>query len=262
MRQLILLALTSLALFPPSRTCAAESPRIKERAAKKACATGDFRQGVTILADLYVDTNDVTYVFNQGRCYEQNHQWVSAIDRFREYLRKIANAPAADKAEAEKHIADCEALRAQEEPQPVPAPSPSAPMPIAIPAADPTPARESAVVGQRATSKGDRGSALRATGIAIGSAGLATTVAGLVLNLKANSLADEFNRTQKPATRSSQSSYKTGSMICYGAGAGVLASGVVLYVIGRSAGTDETTRISFLPVLMPTGFSLNARGAF
>jgi hypothetical protein len=30
---------------------------------------------VEILAGLYVDTNDPTYIFNQGRCFEQTHRY-------------------------------------------------------------------------------------------------------------------------------------------------------------------------------------------
>jgi hypothetical protein len=41
------------------------------KAAKKACAAGDFRKGMDILAELYVDTNHTTFIYNQGRCYEQ-----------------------------------------------------------------------------------------------------------------------------------------------------------------------------------------------
>ena len=41
----------------------------RERAAKKACLTGDAAKGVEILADLFIDTDDATYIFNQGRCF-------------------------------------------------------------------------------------------------------------------------------------------------------------------------------------------------
>jgi len=43
----------------------------KERAAKTACQSGDAAKGVALLAELYVDTNDITFLFNQGRCFEQ-----------------------------------------------------------------------------------------------------------------------------------------------------------------------------------------------
>jgi hypothetical protein len=82
----------------------------QERAAKKACLSGDHAKGVSILSDLYVDTNDPTYLFNGGRCLEQNGQYEGAILRFREYLRKAKDANEAEKADAQKHIVDCQAL--------------------------------------------------------------------------------------------------------------------------------------------------------
>jgi hypothetical protein len=55
-----------------------------EKAAKKACIIGDVRKGIDLLGDLYVETNDATYIFNQGRCFEQNHHWRDSVDRFKE----------------------------------------------------------------------------------------------------------------------------------------------------------------------------------
>jgi hypothetical protein len=263
MKKLTLLVVIGLALVAPSRGYAANSPKAQEKVAKKACAAGDFRKGVEILAELYVNTNDLTHVYNSARCYEQNHQWTGAIDRFREVLRKSPNATASDRADVEKHITDCEAFRAQDEPKPVMAPLPPPPAPATTSAPVPPPAApENAVVEQPTSPKSSRGSGLRVTGVALGSAGIAAAVVGLVLNLKANSLADDFDRTQDPATRSSRSSYKTGSMICYGAGAGMLAAGVVLYLVGRAATGEESTQISLLPTLTPTEFSLGVRRAF
>jgi hypothetical protein len=256
MRHLILIAVIVSAIFS-SRSSMADSARAKEKVAKKACAAGDFRKGVEILAGLYVNTDDTVYVFNQGRCYEQNHQWASAIDRFREYLRKSPNASASEKAEAEKHIADCEAFREKEEPMQVPAPVPPAPVPA--PVATPAPAPVNVVVAQPTAPKSRDGAGLRLSGVVVGAAGAATALIGLALNLKANSLANDYNRTKDPATKSSNSSYKTGSMICYGSGAGLLATGVVLYLVGRSGGGEGASQVSFLPSLTPTGFSLTAR---
>jgi tetratricopeptide (TPR) repeat protein len=106
----------------------------RERAAKKACMTGDPVRGVAILADLYIDTDDPTYVFNQGRCYEQNNRFEEAIGRFREYLRKAKNT--AEKADAERHIADCQRLLGKKEAEPdrMAAPVEPARLPLAAPA--------------------------------------------------------------------------------------------------------------------------------
>ncbi|MGD0835018.1 MAG: hypothetical protein ABSB49_00055 [Polyangia bacterium] len=246
----------------------AEDQRAREKAAKKACAVGDFRKGVELLAELYVETDNVTHVYNQGRCYEQNHQWVSAIDRFREYLRKNTNGTPAEKSDAEKHIADCEAFRQQEEPNPalaptaLPIPGPPGP-PVASVA---TTAAPETTIARRSPSPASEGSAsqgsgLRVTGIVLASAGIVVAGLGLGFNLHANSLADDFNRTQTSTDRSSSSTFKTASIVCYGAGAGATAAGVLLYLIGRSAATSDT-QLSFLPMFAPRAFALAMHKGF
>jgi hypothetical protein len=68
----------------------------KARAAKRACLVGDVEKGAGILADLYLDTNDATYIYNQGRCFEQNGKNDQAVLRFKEYLRKAQGLSQAD----------------------------------------------------------------------------------------------------------------------------------------------------------------------
>jgi hypothetical protein len=51
---------------------------------------------------------DFDYIYNQARCFEQNHRYDDAISRFREYLKKAPNLSEADRADAENHIADCQ----------------------------------------------------------------------------------------------------------------------------------------------------------
>ena len=46
----------------------------RERKARVECAAGNYQEGVRILAELWVATNDATFIYNQGRCYEQNGQ--------------------------------------------------------------------------------------------------------------------------------------------------------------------------------------------
>lgn len=100
-------------LLPSAR---AANKDAEARAAKRACLTGDPAKGVELLTDLFIESNDPTYIFNQGRCYEQNNRYKDAIGRFREYLRKAKDASEADRADAEKHIADCRALLHEENP--------------------------------------------------------------------------------------------------------------------------------------------------
>jgi len=118
-----------------------------EKAAKKACITGDVRKGIDLLGDLFVETNDATYIFNQARCFEQNHQWGDAIDRFKEYLRKVPDLPAKEKANVDRHISDCEVEQAKLAPPP-PAPiAAPAPFPAAV-AAPPSPTETTNLVAR------------------------------------------------------------------------------------------------------------------
>jgi hypothetical protein len=114
----------------------------KERLAKKACLSGDYAKGVGLLTDLFLETNDTNYLYNEGRCFERNARYVEAAERFKEYLRKELELGRADKADAEKHIADCEAAAAKGQthnrtsPEPAqPAATPQ-PAPVAVPVAD------------------------------------------------------------------------------------------------------------------------------
>jgi hypothetical protein len=114
MRYWIALALLSLGLLSGQRAWSA-SPNNKTlaRTARKACLSGDYAKGVSILADLYVETSDPNYLFNQARCYEQNLRFVEAAERFKEYLRKAPRLGEAERADVEKHIVDCEAVTAK-----------------------------------------------------------------------------------------------------------------------------------------------------
>ncbi len=126
----------------------AASKQARERTARTACLNGNYTTGVSILSDLFVDTKDATYIFNQGRCFEQNQRYEDAIGRFEEYMRaaeasRSGLAPE-DKAAADKHIAKCKELLAEQlgksatptAPQTF---SPPAPAPAAAPAPAPRP---------------------------------------------------------------------------------------------------------------------------
>jgi hypothetical protein len=261
-----------LALFCglPVERAAAESAKAREKSAKKACAMGDFRKGVEVLAELYVDTDDATYVYNQGRCYEQNHQWSSAVDRFREFLRKASKLSNSIRKDAETHLADCQAFADKEEaarPAPPPMPvTPPAPVAVVQPASAPTPPGLSPAGGQSqvdSTSTPGRSGryGLRVTGIILGSMGIAAVAGGLMMNLKANSLASDYNKNPADSTRSSQSSYKTGSAVLYGVGAGAFVAGVVFYLVGHST-NSTTSQVAIAPSVSPSELALTLRSAF
>jgi len=262
MRHRVVLLVWLLSFVSVSQANARAKFESAEKSAKKACSAGDFRKGVDLLADLYVQTDDPTYIYNQGRCYEQNHQWESAIDRFREYLRKEEKIGPKLSAEVEKHIADCRRFQEEETARTAPLSEPAHAAPPPPPVAPPPPV---VVVQPPPTPPAPvvhPGSSLRVTGIVVGSVGLATLATAIALNLKANSLANDANLTQDPATKSSQQSYKTGAIVCYGIGGAAVLTGVTLYLLGRSKGAIESQTLAIVPTWSPGEAGLAIRGGF
>jgi hypothetical protein len=228
----------------------------RERAARKACLTGDPAKGVSILADLFLDTKDPTYIFNQGRCFEQNRKYEDAIARFEEYL-VTANAVLSqeDRAAAEKHIATCREALARERSSSSATTllQPSTPL-SSEPAPTPEPSRS--IVVQPApeppslSTHGNAG--LRTAGIVSASVGLAAVIAAVVLNVKANSMVNEIETTSNgysPAKVDERKTYETLSWVGYGLGAACVATGAVLFGIGLKSGGRSSTSVALLPAL-------------
>jgi hypothetical protein len=248
-----------LLLAPPAL---AADRQTQNRDAKKACLTGDYRKGVEILADLFIETNDPIYIFNQGRCLEQSHQWQEAIDRFREYLRKSPALAPRYLTDANKHIADCEGYLEKEKgslrPPPSPAqtttppPEPEPPVPDAKP-----------TVMTTAEPQPTPGAGLKTAGWILVGTGILAVAAGVALNLKANSVANELWDKQSQSKQAQHDRLKTWSWVSYGAGAVFVAAGATFYLWGLKSGRAVTPdSLTFLPVADADGATLNLYGAF
>jgi hypothetical protein len=265
MRTALTLCLCAI-LCGSSAWAASNSPtkQARERAAKKACATSDYRTGIDVLADLYLDTNDPTYVYNQGRCYEQNSRFAQAIERFREYLRKATDLTADDRQEVQKHVADCESYLPKTPPAVVPVPSNPpvnpAPHPQPIPSTLPQPLE----VGKAsAPAPTESGAGLRWAGLATAGIGVVALAVGVVLNLKHESLVNQQNTERFSRSRESDlSTYKTWSWASYGVGAAAVLAGGTTWLLGRRSNEDGQRSVALLPALGPHGAGCLLQGGF
>lgn len=222
----------------------------QEKAARKACLTGDSNGGVSILADLFVEYKDPTYIFNQGRCLEQNSRFKDAIGRFEEYLRtgETATLDADARAAAQKHIEDCKAKLSEEEKAQVAAPQPfvqPAPQPAVQPLFRPETAAPIVEQSKVSVEPATTGKGLVVAGIVTGGVGVAAVIAGFVLNLKANGLVDDMQSgidTYTSDKNSSRKTYETLAWVGYGVGAACVATGAVLFGVGisRQGGRDRS----------------------
>jgi tetratricopeptide (TPR) repeat protein len=241
-----------------------QSRAIREKAAKKACALGDYQKGEDILADLFVETDDPTYVFNQGRCYQQNNRWEQAIGRFREFLRKAERMSAAERANAEKQIADCEGWLAKA-PAPVPPPVVEAPPASSRPAEAPPLVSQPMLVtssdtrSSTTTTEEDSsaGRTWRVTGVVLASVGVVAIAASIACAIKANSLSSaDYSRSREDE----RSSLKTWGMVGYSVGAASIATGVAFYVVGWPK--KKSSGLAVLPAFAPGEASLLLRGSY
>lgn len=201
----------------------------REAEARKACLLGEYQRGVALLVDLFEETRDPNYIFNQGRCYEQSGRAEEAINRFREYLRKAKDLSAEEIAEAKQHIHEMEEIRDRRQAAATPAAAPP----------EPTPGRK-----------------LRLAGMIVAGVGVAAVATGAIFGLQVQSQEkkvmnansydpDEFAKGERAATR---------QWIGYGVGAAAIGTGAVLYLLGRSADArveEVRPSVSFLPMLMP-----------
>ena len=281
-----LVFLVGLHVAAPSAIAASEASR--ERAAKTACMAGEAAKGVAILAELYVKTGNPVFIFNQGRCYEQNGKYQEAIVRFREFLLKNRDAGNASDPVAEQHIATCQALvdtqrqtdkLAPSGPAPAPASPPAtvaatsqvlptAPPPLQLQAAtsqasvEQGPSAHGRVEPLRDVAPSNNGRGLRVGGIAAMSVGAAAIATGIVLNVKANSLANEIESdtyylSSKENTRAS---YETWSWVGYVVGGACLAGGAILYYLGYSRSRDR--QIAFVPAIGMDSYGAALQGVF
>jgi len=243
-----------LSLLLAATPAVAADRTAQERAARKACLTGDYAKGVELLSDLFIDNKNTTYIFNQGRCFEQNRRYEDAIGRFEEYMRAAgASLSQEDKDIANKHIRDCRESLARERPAPSTTAPPTfvSPPPALTP--KPEPSTEPVVVQPQPGS--DRaGSGLRAAGIVTASVGVAGVVTGVILNLKANSMIGDMENQPGAYTRGKagdQNTYETLAWVGYGVGAACVVTGAILYGFGLNARARSSSNVALLPMVAP-----------
>jgi len=288
-----MLLVTSLVVAPCAQAAGKDA---KERAALKACMAGDYTKGVDLLADLFVDTKNPTYIYNKGRCYEQSSRYADAIGSFREYLRHSANLSDAEKADAERHIADCETILARQERTTSPAatvpPTPMLPQPVVTPE-PPTAATASAATAQAKPAEPETapavapaklpealspvapaavvepltgpapttGKGLRIAGITCGAIGLASIGTAIYFYARATSMSDKVSNatTWKSSDNQAGKDAETMQWVFYSVGAGAVVAGVVLYLLGWPASTKPA---AVAPLVGPGTAGISAQGAF
>jgi hypothetical protein len=275
MRRLLTISLLFLLMTSSARAASLED---QAKAARRSCMSGDYVRGVEILSDLFLQTYSLTYVFNQGRCFEQNGRYSDAINRFHEYARKLKDSGHPADPDVERHIADCQAMIDKQSgvvaPRPQPAEQATPPVTQRASSVSATEAKATdssltshdaqAPVGLAQTASDTNARpGLRVAGLVVTGIGLAGLATAVVLNLKANALADELDSSTSSYSRSkasTRSTYQSWGWVSYGVGAGCLIGGAVLYLVARSQG--KSRQVTFSPEAGPGLAGVSMQGAF
>ena len=218
-----------------------------------------------LLSDLFLDSKDPTYIFNQGRCFQQNNRYEDAIARFREYLRKATAISPQEQADTERYIDECERLLRA--PQPPSAPGAPPILPGAFPEASSAPAPAPALplipAASATAAPEDSGRGLRIAGIAVGAVGLASVGIAVYFYTRARAMSDKVSSSDEPTWADQQAGKDAETMqwIFYSAGGASLVAGAVMYLIGNSP-SRRGAEASIAPVVGPSLVGLAARGAF
>lgn len=242
-----------------------KAQRAREQEAKKACLAGknSYEQGIEILAELYATTNEPTYIYNQGRCYQQNNQPELALSRFQEYLRKDPKMSFKEKATLERYMAECKEQVAQTQP-PSP-PAQPAPQPVRIRAVEEPAPTETISAPETAMEPVARpGRGLRIAGVTTATLGLLTLGGAATLNwlYSDNQKSWSEGEAWTPKNESRNNDYKTFALIGYVAGAATVTTGIILYVVGWNSGNAEETNLALLPLISPHATTLSLQGTF
>jgi hypothetical protein len=181
--------------------------------ARKACTAGQVEKGIQLLADYLSTSNDVTAIFNMGRCYQQNGVVDKALLAFREYLRKAPALPPEERREVDGYVRELEAQQRERPP----------------------------VVEQPAPTR-ERRTALRTAGLVMGAAGVGSLGAGLLFAVRVHSAnVDLHDRSRTPDPTSYTRRQRDGiraetlQWIFIGVGAAGLAAGSACTLISWPA---------------------------
>ena len=258
-----------LVLASPSARGASQGAR--ERTALRACLRGNVDRGVEILTDLFLETADATYLYNQGRCFEQNHRYEDAVSRFREYLIKAPQLTNDEKAETQGHIDACLSYLGKAEVRPTAAAPPVqpavpvvvAPLPAGVYAPTSTSLSPVAATTQTTSRQdGQAGFGLRVAGIATAVAGGAAGLTAVLLNLKVNSMSSDLESHYSSGTRSTQEGHKMLSQVAYGVGAACILGGAALYYLGWRKGQGSSARVALAPMVAAGQLGAALGGSF
>jgi hypothetical protein len=251
-----------LSAAPPAASDPLPAIEAREADARTACGQGRVEDAIAILGLLFDRTGDSGYLFNQGRCYQQNGRRDEALIRFRAFLQRPDITPDA-RTRAEQYVDE---LARGPAPQARPLVAGRA---VALPLREPpsvTDAPPPAEATDQAGPRPLRVAAVVAAGVAVASVGTATYFALRVRNTM-KTRDRELERPEPPPPDRVFELDRRGrtaeswQWVFLGTGAVALATGAACYLVDRRlAQGSEQASVSLL--FAPGGGGALVKGTF
>jgi tetratricopeptide (TPR) repeat protein len=244
----------------------------------RAYDLGLYDEAIAEYMAAYRIKDDPALLFNLGQAHRLANHPAEALRFYKTYLAKLPAAP--NRAEVEAKMAEMSRqLESQKQPAPttVPAKAAEAPPPVAPPVeAGPAgpppavaPAAPSAPVVVAAPAPGEPpGRGLRLGGIAAAAGGLALVGTGVVFALLAKQAADDLTKLDEqrgvfdPSKESAGQRDHLLASVLIGVGAGAIATGAILYVLGARRGDATATSVVLSPSVTAQAAGATLRGRF
>ncbi|MGB8299070.1 MAG: tetratricopeptide repeat protein [Polyangia bacterium] len=238
----------------------------------RAYELGLYDEAIAEYMAAYKIKDDPALLFNLGQAHRLAGQAAEALRLYKTYLSKVPEA--ANRADVEGKIRELKELveKQKQQPQTEP-PAVSAPVPPP-PAAEPAPPIPApvapgaatdvgasgkpapAAVVQSAASEGSPpGRGMKVAGIAVAASGLALVGTGIAFGVLAKQAGDQLTQLDQqhsvfdPSKQSAGQRDQVIEGVCIGVGAAAVASGTILYLVGRRRGQDAPQAITVSPAV-------------
>jgi len=233
----------------------------------RAYELGLYDEAIAEYMAAYKTKDDPALLFNLGQAHRLAGHAAEALRFYKTYLSKVPEAD--NRADVEGKMRELKELaekqkqqqQPQTEPNPPPAaePAPPGPAPVAPGAttdvgASGKPAPAAAL--QLAASEGSPpGRGMKLTGVAIAAGGLALVGTGIAFGVLAKQAGDQLTQLDQqrgvfdPSKQSAGQRDQVIEGVCIGVGAAAVATGTILYLLGRRTGQDAPQTITVSPAV-------------
>jgi len=238
----------------------------------RAYELGLYDEAIAEYMAAYKTKDDPALLFNLGQAHRLAGHAAEALRFYKTYLSKVPDAE--NRADVEGKIRELKELVEKQKQQPQTEPFAPSGAVNALPAAEPAPPGPAPVASGAATDVGASGKTasaaavqsaasegsppgrgMKVAGIAMAAGGLVLVGTGIAFGVLAKQAGDQLTQLDQqhgvfdPSKQSAGQRDQLIEGVCIGVGAAAIATGTILYLLGRRTGQDAPQTIAVSPAV-------------